>query len=120
MKNSAIKRLIIYSLFIIAIGGGLTLEANNANAQEAKVQVIRNLDEPALNPYQQTGNQTCTLGGNCAFNFPAVQSLSLLTTVNWGATQRERLEKKDENFSNIRDFPNNEPLVEGSSRTDAC
>jgi hypothetical protein len=37
MKNSAIKRLIIYSLFIIAIGGGLTLEANNANAQEAKV-----------------------------------------------------------------------------------
>jgi hypothetical protein len=49
----------------------------------------------------------------------AVQSLSLLTTVNWGATQRERLEKKDENFSNIRDFPNNESL-EGSSRADAC
>jgi hypothetical protein len=75
MKNSAIKRLIIYSLFIIVIGaGGLTLGASNTYAQSPRVQVFRNIDEPALNPYQQTNDTSCSPGAGCEIDFPPVPS----------------------------------------------
>lgn len=39
-----------------------------ANAQT----LIRNVDEPGRNPYQQTGSISSCTNGSCAFNFPFV------------------------------------------------